>query len=83
MSTSLFAQGLDLMLYGMGTVFVFLALLVVGTTWMSALINKYLPEPIVGESSPVKPVAGAAASVDPKTVAIIQEAINAHRSAAK
>ena len=71
------------MLYGMGTVFVFLALLVVGTTWMSTLINKYLPEPLAEESSPARPIASTAASVDSKTVAIIQEAINAHRSAAK
>ena len=38
---SLLVNGLELMLIGMGTVFVFLMLLVLVTRLMSALINKY------------------------------------------
>ena len=40
----LFVSGLELMLIGMGTVFIFLMLLVLVTWIMSALINKYAPE---------------------------------------
>jgi oxaloacetate decarboxylase gamma subunit len=44
---SLVSEGLNLMVYGMGFVFVFLTLLVIVTTLMSKLVNKFLPEPIV------------------------------------
>lgn len=39
MQTSLIDQGLDLMLYGMGTVFVFLTILVFATALMSRIVN--------------------------------------------
>ncbi|MCR9277243.1 MAG: OadG family protein [Pseudomonadaceae bacterium] len=39
-----FAQGLELMLAGMGTVFVFLTLLVAATTLMSALVQRFTPD---------------------------------------
>ena len=45
MQGDIVSQGLELMLYGMGTVVVFLALLVVATTGMSRLIGRYFPEP--------------------------------------
>jgi oxaloacetate decarboxylase gamma subunit len=41
MQTSLIDQGLDLMLYGMGTVFVFLTILVFATTLMSRIVNAF------------------------------------------
>ena len=39
MQTTLIDQGLDLMLYGMGTVFVFLTILVFATALMSRIVN--------------------------------------------
>ena len=42
---SLLSQGLELMLIGMGTVFVFLSLLVVATKLMSALSLRLQPAP--------------------------------------
>ncbi len=39
-----FAQGLELMLAGMGTVFVFLTLLVAATTLMSSLVQRFAPD---------------------------------------
>lgn len=39
MQTTLIDQGLDLMLYGMGTVFVFLTILVFATSLMSRVVN--------------------------------------------
>ena len=44
MDSTLISQGLDLMLYGMGTVFTFLTLLVGVTTLMSKTVNKLVVE---------------------------------------
>ncbi len=77
MQEQLIAQGLDLMLFGMGSVFVFLAVLVVATMLMSKLIVKYCPV----EATPVlantdgKPVV----VTDKKLLAIVQAAIEQHR----
>ncbi len=66
------------MLYGMGTVVVFLGLLVIITSAMSALVNRYFPEapaavPWTGrESSP-------GAGVDGEIVAAISAALAQHR----
>ena len=75
MNDSLLQQGLDLLLYGMGSVFVFLTLLVAATTLMSALLARLFPaEPeSVPASAPVSPAA------DERLLAIIQQAINQHR----
>ena len=64
------------MLLGMGTVFVFLTILVIVTTIMSALVQKY------GAVQPADPEqAGAAGQLDDATLlAVISAAIHAHRS---
>lgn len=80
MQPSIMEQGFDLMLFGMGTVFVFLTLLVFATRSMSWVVNRFFPEnePVI----PVEPtpVAVNAAAVDPKVLAVIQEAIHQHRA---
>lgn len=74
MTSPLLQQGLELMIYGMGTVFLFLTLLVAVTALMSALVSRFLPDKpeslAVSASSPV---------VDERTLAIIQQAIDQHR----
>lgn len=70
------------MLYGMGTVVLFLALLVVATAAMSALLTRYFPEP---EPVPARrPARGQAAAdtetADPAIVAAISAAIHRHRA---
>ena len=45
-------EGFRLMLVGMGTVFVFLTLLVVATTAMSRLVGRYWPEPEAAVDEP-------------------------------
>lgn len=69
------------MLYGMGTVVLFLALLVVATMAMSTVIGTYFPEPQRPE-----PVAkadhaglGKAETLDATTLAVIATAIHEHR----
>ena len=77
MDSSLIAQGLDLLLYGMGTVFTFLTLLVGVTMLMSALVNRLAAEEI-------EIIAGASGqtgneAVEPQIAKVIQAAIDQHR----
>lgn len=66
MPSTLLEQGVTLMLVGMGTVFVFLTILVAGTTLMAFIIRRLLPEP-------VDPVASD------EEIAVITAAIDRHR----
>ena len=76
MDATLIDQGIDLLLYGMGTVFAFLTLLVAVTSLMSVIVNK-----LVVEVAPIAPVAIAhQSSVDPRIVKVIQAAIDQHRA---
>jgi oxaloacetate decarboxylase gamma subunit len=43
LETSLLDQGITLMLVGMGTVFVFLTVLVIGMSMMSAIAMRFVP----------------------------------------
>ncbi|WP_045858793.1 OadG family protein [Teredinibacter purpureus] len=77
MQQNLWEQGLDLMIFGMGTVFVFLTLLVIATLLMSGFIDRFLaeePEPLVIPTSKSAPPVGK------KTLAVIQAAVHAHRA---
>jgi len=80
MQNDLMQQGIELMLYGMGTVFTFLALLIVATTLMSAVITRFFkPEPL-----PIKPISGpVAANNDEQLIAVIGAAIHKYRSSRK
>ena len=75
MDSILIAQGLDLMLYGMGTVFTFLTLLVLITSSMSALVNRIATEEAVAEPAP----SGGNNAVEPRLATVIQAAIDQHR----
>jgi oxaloacetate decarboxylase gamma subunit len=67
METDLFAQGLTLMLAGMGTVFVFLSTLVFAMTLMSSAIMRFRPRaPVV--------------DVTDEELAAISAAISKHRN---
>lgn len=77
MQETIMQQGVDLMLFGMGTVFVFLTVLVIATTIMSSVVQRFFPEP-----EPVLPAPKPAAPTgvtDPKLLAIIKAAIEQHR----
>lgn len=78
MQSTLLQQGFDLLIFGMGTVFVFLTLLVICVNFMSMFINKIFgEEEIIVEPKPAPRKAG---KVDPKVLAVIQEAIYQHRA---
>jgi len=62
-------RGLELMLVGMGTVFVFLTTLVLATHLMSSLVQRFFPPPVATDD----------AGVEQDTVAAIAAAIAAYR----
>ena len=68
---SLLSDGFTLMWMGMGTVFVFLVVLVLSTQVMSVLINKFYKEKIF--------IPGSVQAVDDEVLAVIKEAIRIHR----
>lgn len=77
----LVTQGLELMIFGMGTVFVFLTMLVFVTGFMSKLVIKYAPEP---EPVPAKPARKAPAQgVDPQLLKVLSAAVKEHRARQK
>jgi oxaloacetate decarboxylase gamma subunit len=69
------ADGLNLMLFGMGTVFVFLASLVVCTNIMSALVMRFYPESVTQAPAPRKD----SVSDNSRIVAVIEAAVAEHR----
>lgn len=80
MKDSLFAQGVELMVTGMGMVFVFLTLLVFCTRFMSSAVRRFFPEP--EEHLPVSSPRAelAPASIEKHILAVIQAAIHEHRT---
>ena len=72
----LLSAAIELMVLGMGTVFVFLTILVYVTATMSALVKKYAPVQPSGQTpsgTPVQPE-------DQTLLAVIAAAIHAHRN---
>lgn len=81
MQSDIVAQGVELMLYGMGTVVLFLALLVVATTFMSRCITRYFPqeESSAAATALQKLRADAQPATDPDLVAVISAAVHQYR----
>ena len=81
MQDTLIDQGFSLMLYGMGTVFVFLTILVFATGLMSKLVNTFAPEEAqtnnTSTSSSVN--VGNAHAPSPQVLDAIKQAIVSHR----
>lgn len=80
MQDNLMQQGIELMIYGMGTVFVFLAVLIVVTTTMSKIVQRFFPdapEPVLTTTPRSAPVA---AENDEQLLAVITAAVHKYRS---
>ncbi|MDJ0878726.1 MAG: OadG family protein [Halieaceae bacterium] len=71
MQQDLISQGLELTLFGMGTVVVFLTLLVFVTSGMSAFIARFFPPP--------PPPIVEASAIDARVLAVIAAAVHQHR----
>jgi oxaloacetate decarboxylase (Na+ extruding) subunit gamma len=85
MTDPLLQQGLDLMIYGMSAVILFLTLLASVTVIVSAVIRRFFPE--MPESAPISPNSVSAinslpakGAIDKKLLTILQNAIDQHRS---
>ncbi|WP_396588865.1 OadG family protein [Bermanella sp. R86510] len=74
------ADGLGLMVFGMGTVFTFLVVLIIATTIMSSLINKFFPEPVL---VPKKPANKPGQGVDPQLLKVLSAAVKEHKARRK
>lgn len=73
-SSSLISEGAMLMLLGMGTVFVFLSLLVLMMTLISSLVQRFLP------ATPESGDFLTSADIPPATLlALVSAAIHRHR----
>jgi len=79
MQDSLMEQGINLMIFGMGTVFVFLTLLVFCTYFMSRFITRFLPEQEPEATIP-KSQSATSASISPTTLKVIEAAVAAHKN---
>lgn len=88
-ASNLMNEGLTLMLFGMGFVFVFLTLLVIVTSLMSLLITKYeksvgaLPEDGVPSPTAVIPTHGSLAHSETENrtlISILTAAVHKYRS---
>ncbi|MCJ8339305.1 MAG: OadG family protein [Pseudomonadales bacterium] len=80
MEESLISQGLSLMVFGMGFVFVFLTLLVGVTMLMSKLVVKFAPVAVAPLKKVRRNAAPVAAATDDELVAVITAAVHQYRS---
>ena len=74
MDSNLINEAINLTLFGMGFVFAFLALMVIVTNTMSALVRRFQPNLNLAATSNVE----LSSDIDAKTEAIIKKAINMH-----
>ena len=79
MQTTIIEQGTTLMLYGMGTVFAFLTLLVFATTLMSYLVSRFSSLNEAAES-PSENNSIQSDQPSPQVLAAIKAAIKLHRN---
>lgn len=75
MEATIFYQGVELLLYGMGTVIVFLVLLICAMRFMSWMIFRFLPEPENSDDTSI-----VTSKVDDKVIAAIGVAISQFRT---
>jgi len=74
MDTNLVMEGFKFMALGMGTVFMFLIVLIIMMNLMSSIIHKFFPEPQVNLEAPVE-----TQKDNKKIIAAITAAISHHR----
>ena len=79
--SELMSAGADLMIIGMGTVFVFLAVLVASVTIMSKIANAIAPHVEAPISTPTIPVQAAQNGIPEAHVAAIVGAVKQHKAA--
>lgn len=78
-SQQLLLEGVDLMLVGMGLVFLFLILLIFFIRSMAFVLDRFAPEQIP-TTAPVSSPQTATAAIEPDTLQAIKIAIKQHRA---
>ena len=76
-TSQLLLEGVEIMLFGMGSVFIFLVLLIFCIRLMSSLTARFVSEPV---SVPTQARPAPAVEADADTLAAIQAAIHLHRA---
>lgn len=76
---SLVSQGINLAIFGMGTVFVFLTVLIFATHFMSYLVTRFSTEDPGSDSGMSHDVGSSSAKPSLRTIAIITAALREHR----
>lgn len=79
METNLVLEGFKFMGLGMGTVFLFLAVMIVSMNIMSTVIHKFFPEPNASSEALDTSVPASQEKDNSKVVAAITAAIMHHR----
>lgn len=79
-SSDLVMEGVELMFMGLGTVFVFLIMLVGLINLMSFIINRFFPDAAPTVAAPKRAVVANAQPVDSETLAVIGAAVSQHRA---
>jgi len=74
MDNNLVAEAINLTLFGMGFVFVFLALMVVVTSMMSVLVKRFQPNLNLAATSNIE----LSSNIDERTKTIVKKAIKMH-----
>lgn len=82
MQDQLMSQGIELLVFGMGTVFVFLTVLVLITMLMSFIVQRFFPEAAAVAKVRTARVAPNKQNND-ELVAVISAAVHKHRSRQK
>lgn len=73
--TELIRSGVELMIAGMGIVFLFLTMLIISINFMSSLVQRFFP----AEPQTSIPVPSVSSGVDKRTVAAITAAVHHYR----
>ena len=77
--SQLLLEGVELMLFGMGSVFLFLALLILAIRLMARLIERFAP-PAASRAAVVPAPTQFVEQPEPAVLAAIQAAIHQHRA---
>tara|TARA_R110001599_G_scaffold287816_4_gene490543 strand:- start:3315 stop:3584 length:270 start_codon:yes stop_codon:yes gene_type:complete len=76
----LFMQGVELMLFGVSAVVIFLSLLVLAIGLASQVILRFFPQPAESQAvAPRRTSAAAESSLDAERIAVITAAVHQHR----
>lgn len=78
--SQLMADGLGLLVLGMGTVFTFLTILIFATSIMSKLLTRFAPEPV---KVAAKNEQSKSQGVDPQLLKVLSSAVKEYRNRQK